>query len=103
MYETCRMLGEQREAELLREAQRLQAGAAVRPGARRHRARLDSFRARARRATRKVEWLPGSIGRSFSVFLYGRDTPAPSAGDPKLPVDELSTAEIEVALENEEF
>ena len=30
MFETYRMLGEQREAELLREAQRLRAGQAVR-------------------------------------------------------------------------
>jgi hypothetical protein len=29
MYETCRMLGEQREAELLREARRLHAGDAL--------------------------------------------------------------------------
>lgn len=32
MFETYRMLGEQREAELLHEAQRLQAGQAVRHG-----------------------------------------------------------------------
>lgn len=32
MFETYRMLGEQREAELLREAQRLQAGQAVKDG-----------------------------------------------------------------------
>jgi len=32
MFETYRMLGEQREADLLREAQRLQAGQAVRDG-----------------------------------------------------------------------
>jgi hypothetical protein len=103
MYEIYRMLGEQREAELLREARRLQAGAAVRPGARRHGARLDSFRDRARRATRKAEWLPGSIGRSFSVFLHGRGTPAPAAGDPKLAVEDLAAAAIDVATENEEL
>ncbi len=33
MFETCRMLGEQREAELLREAQRLHAGQAVKDAA----------------------------------------------------------------------
>jgi len=32
MFETYRMLGEQREAELLREARRLQAGQAVKNG-----------------------------------------------------------------------
>jgi hypothetical protein len=32
MFETYRMLGEQREAELLREARRLHAGQAVRDG-----------------------------------------------------------------------
>jgi hypothetical protein len=32
MFETYRMLGEQREAELLREAQRLHAGRAVKDG-----------------------------------------------------------------------
>jgi hypothetical protein len=76
MFETYRMLGEQREAELLREARRLQAGASVRSNARRHRARLGSFRARARRATRKVEWLR---------------------------VDGLSGAAIEVENENQEL
>lgn len=70
MFETYRMLGEQRQAELLREARRLQAGASVRSSARRPRARLDSFRARARSARRRVEWLPGLIRRPFSVFLH---------------------------------
>lgn len=39
MFETYRMLGEQREAELLREAQRLHAGQAVRDGRVLHTAR----------------------------------------------------------------
>ena len=33
MFETYRMLGKQREAELFREARRLQVGVATRPGA----------------------------------------------------------------------
>jgi hypothetical protein len=96
MFETYRMLGEQREAELLREAQRLQAGASVRSNARRHRTRLDSFRARARRATRQVEWLPGLIRLPFSGLLQSRGRRASTADDLRLPVDGLSAAATEV-------
>jgi len=70
MFETYRMLGEQREAELLREARRPQAGVSVRSSARRPRAGRDSFRARAQVARRKLEWLPGLIRRPFSVYLH---------------------------------
>jgi hypothetical protein len=102
MFETYRMLGEQREAELLREARRLQAGASVRSSARRDRARLDSFRARARRATRNAGSLAGLIS-CLSVFLRRRGRPAVNADDSRLPVDNLSAAAIGVATENEEL
>ena len=103
MFETYRMLGEQREAELLREARRLQAGASVRSSARRDRARLDSFRARARRATRNAGSLAGLIRSCLSVFLSRRGRPAVNADDSRLPVDNLSAAAIGVATENEEL
>lgn len=75
MFETYRMLGEQREAELLREARRLQAGAAIRSNARRHRA------------------------RPFSGLLHSRGRRASNASNPRLPVDGLSAAAIEVGTE----
>ena len=78
MYETYRMLGEERQADLQREARRLQAGA---------RARGD--RARAPRATRKVRRLSGSIGRSLSTYLLGRDRRTSRARDAK-PADTFS-------------
>jgi hypothetical protein len=102
MFETYRMLGEQREAELLREARRLQAGASVRSSPRRHRAGLDSYCARAQRAKRKMELLRGLIRRPSSVFLRSLGRSSSEADDSRLQVDDLSAAAIKVATENEE-
>ena len=69
MFETYRMLGEQRELELLREARRLHAGQAVKDsGVRRPGRRLRSmFRS-------KADVLPVGI---LSSTDRGADKPAP--------------------------
>jgi hypothetical protein len=103
MFETYRMLGEQREAELLREARRLQAGASVRRGTRRNGAYLDSSRARARNIMGKVAWLTGLIRRPSNILIDSRCGPGSSPNDSRLPVDNLPVAAIEVATENEEL
>ena len=75
MYETYRVLGEQREAELLREAQRLQAGQAAKGGRARHapgRRLVSMSRSKARVL---LSGLLGSTGR-------GREKPAPPQLDP---------------------
>jgi hypothetical protein len=101
MFETYRMLGEQREAELLREARRLQAGASVRLGARRHGAYLDSSLALARRAMGKMAWLTGFIRRPSSILIQSPGGPPSEANDSGLAVDKLPVAGIRVATENE--
>ena len=101
MFETYRMLGEQREAELLREAQRLQAGAWVRLGARRHDAYLDSSLGLARRAMGKMAWLTGFIRRPSSILIQSPGGPPPETNDSGLAVDKLPVAGIVVATENE--
>ncbi len=75
MFEMYRMLGEQREAELLREARRLQAGQAVKgSGVRRTPGRrlVSMFRSKA---VVRLIGLLGSTGR-------GAEKPAPSQLDP---------------------
>jgi hypothetical protein len=89
MFETYRMLGEQREAELLREARRLQAGASVRVGARRHGAYLDSSLALARRATGKLASLTGSIRHPSSILIQSPGELPPETNDSGLAVDKL--------------
>jgi hypothetical protein len=98
MFETYRMLGEQREAELLREARRLQADASVRLGARRHGAYLDSSLALARR---KIAWLTGFIRRPSSVLIQSPCGPRSETNDSGLAVDKLPGAGIGFAPENE--
>jgi hypothetical protein len=89
MWETYRMLGEEREAELLREAQRLRAGASV--------------RSRPSRHTRKMAWMPGWIRRLVTVFRHDLARPAAHTDALPLQIDELSVAAAEVATENEDF
>ena len=101
VFETYRMLGEQREAELLREARRLQAGDSVRLGARRHGAYLDSSLARARRAMGKLPWLAGFIRRPASVLIQSPGEPPSDTNDSGLAVDKPPVAGIAVATENE--
>jgi len=95
------MLGEQREAELLREARRLQAGASVRLGARRHGAYLDSSLGLARRAIGKMAWLTEFIRRPSSILIQSPGRPRPETNDSGLAVDKLPVAGIVVATENE--
>jgi hypothetical protein len=87
MFETYRMLGEQREAELLREARRLQAGTSVRLGARRHGAYLDSSFALARRAMGKMAWLTGFVRRPSSILIQSPGRPPSETNDSGLAVD----------------
>jgi len=86
MFETYRMLGEQREAELLREARRLQAGASVRQAARRDGAYLDSSLALARRAVGKIAWLTGFIRRPSTILIQSPGGPPSDANDSGLAV-----------------
>jgi hypothetical protein len=101
MFETYRMLGEQREAELLREARRLQAGASLRQGARRQGAYLDSSLALARRAMGKTAWLTGFIHGPSSILIQRPGGPPSDTNDSGLAVDKLPVAGIGVATENE--
>jgi hypothetical protein len=90
MWETYRMLGEEREAELLREVQRLRAGA--------------SARSNSGRARRKMAWMPGWIRRLVSVFRrHGLGGPASQADVSRLQVGELAVAATEVATKNDEL
>jgi hypothetical protein len=101
MFETYRMLGEQREAELLGEARRLQAGASVRLGARRHGAYLDSSLALARRAMGRMAWLTGFIRPRSSILIQSPGGPPSETNDSGLAVDKLRVAGIGVATETE--
>jgi hypothetical protein len=89
VWETYRMLGEQREAELEREVRRLRAGASVRSS--------------SGRAKRKMVWMPGLIRGLVSVFGHGLAAPASQADVSRLQVDELSVAATEVATTNDEL
>jgi hypothetical protein len=103
MFETYRMLGEQREADLLHEARRLQAGASVHQGARRRSANLDSPLALARRAMGKVTWPTRLTRHPSSILILSPRGSRSDADDSGLPIDKLPVAAIEVVTENEKL